>query len=114
MMGILIGMVVMLILHILTSYWYWIMVVPFIYCLLKIKTGWKGFCFGATSAGLLWLIASLYFWLSAGEIITHRIAEMIKVGSPGILVTFTTLIAILAGGCAGASGSLLRNVLKKN
>ena len=114
MLNILICFIIMLILQLIIPFWFWIMIVPFGYNIVRPSSGWMRFGIGAVSAGLLWLLGSLYHWLSAGEFIVQRVAIMIKFDSPWILIAAATLIAVLAGGFAGSSGCLFRSALRRN
>ena len=111
MLHILLCLVIMLVFHLLTPYWFWIMIVPFFYNLFRSTTGWKGFVHGASSAGLLWFLGSLFYFFTAGEFITQRVAEMFKLGSPWLLILITVLIAVLAGGFGGSSGALFAKMV---
>jgi len=112
--GIIICLVVMLILQILTPFWWWIMVVPFVYGIVKAHACRKGFLVGMTSAGLLWLFGSLYYLFTSAGIIAQRVAVMMNLGSPLLLVVATTLVAALAGGFAGSSGYFLKKVFRRD
>lgn len=109
--GILVCLVVTGILQVLTPYWWWIMVVPFGYCLFRGKSGGRSFVIGMTASGLLWLGGSLYFWLNGGELIAQRMAVTLQVGQPWLLVALTTVIALLSGGFAALCGHFLGRVL---
>lgn len=104
----------MLFLQLLTPFWWWIMMVPFLYGIVKARSGWKGFGVGMASAGLLWLFGSLYYWLTGGGTIAQRVAIMMKLGSPLLLIAAITLVAVLAGGFAGNSGYFLRTALRRD
>jgi len=55
MKGTLLCLGALLILQILTPFWWWILLVPFVYGGAFAETGWNGFRTGMLSAGLLWL-----------------------------------------------------------
>lgn len=110
--GIVICFVVILILNFLTPFWWWIMVVPCIYGIVRAHSGKKAFFVGMTSAGLVWLLGSLYYILTSAGIIAQRVATMMNIGSPYVLIVATTVIAMLASGCAGTSGYVVKKALR--
>ena len=114
MIGIIICFIFILILQLLTPFWWWIMVVPFIYSFVRARSGWKGFQIGMLSAGLLWFLSSLYMYLTGSKIISTRIAQMFNIGIPWIMVILTTLIAALAAGFAGLAGYSLRAFFRES
>jgi len=85
--------------------WWWIMVVPFLWCLWKANSGWRGFLVGMLSAGILWLGGSLFYLSTSGEIIAQRVEAATSVT---MIILITVLIAAVAGGVAGCTGGLLR------
>jgi len=110
MIAIIICFVLMLVLHIATPYWFWIMVIPFMYEFFLGRSGWHGFIIGAASSGLLWLITSLFYFFTSADLIVPRIASMMAVNMSWLIVGIATLIAIVAGGAAGSCGFFLRNI----
>ncbi len=88
--------------------WWWIMAVPLLWCLWRADSGWRGFLTGALSASLLWLGGSLFYLNTSGDLIAQRVAAMLQVNSPWILLVAMGLIAAVAGGVAGCTGGLLR------
>lgn len=111
MIGIVVCIAVMLVLQTVTLYWWWIMVVPFGYALVALKSGSIGFRTGLLSAGLLWLAAGGYALVTSSDIVAGRIAGMLQLGGSGWLVLLVTaVVAGLAGGISGMTGSLLRAV----
>lgn len=108
-MAILLCLIVLLVLHWFTPFWWWIMVVPFLYALGRARTAWDGFLTGAASAGLLWLSAALVLFLTSADLIAARVAAMLSLGDmPWVLILATGLLAALAAGLAGSTGYLLR------
>ena len=105
--------IVLLILHLLFPVWYWIIIVPFVFSFVRLKSGWTAFVTGAVSTGLVWFLGSLCYWISSGEYITARVASMMKFNSPWILIGITIGIAFITGGFAATSGVLLKKVFQK-
>lgn len=99
---------VLLLLQIATPFWWWIIPVPMVFGILLAKSGWKGFRTGMLSAGLLWLGWSLYMMLGGSDIVAKRIAVMMGVSSPWILVLITALSAAIVAGFSGSTGYFLQ------
>jgi hypothetical protein len=106
--GLLLCLVVMLTLHLITPYWWWVVAAPLLYGILKARSARNGLFVGMLSAGILWLGGSLYYWRTGGEIITQRLTDMVQIGSPWVLIGATALAGLLAGGIAGLTGYLAR------
>jgi hypothetical protein len=101
----------MLLLHIITPWWWWIMIVPFVFGMVRTKSGWHAFLIGMSSAGLLWLMTSVYYYFTGSMIIAHRITSMIGLASPLLLIILTAGIATLAGGIACSTGFAIRDAI---
>lgn len=98
---------IMLVLHLLTPYWWWVMIVPFAYGAAAAKSGWKAIRTGFFAAGLLWLGGSLYFFLTGSGIIAGRVAKMFGLGGSWLMIPVTALVA------AAFSGYAIRAIFKK-
>jgi hypothetical protein len=112
MTAVLVCAAVMLVLHLLTPYWWWVMIVPFAYGAAAARSGWKALRIGFIAAGLLWIGGSLYFFLTGGRIITERMARMFGLGASGLMILLTALLAALAAAFAGYAGFAVRNLFK--
>lgn len=108
MKGLAICFIVMLILQLATPFWWWIMLVPFLFGMLGATSAWQSARTGMFSAGFLWLLAGLFYWLTASQIITMRVAKMLgerfEVESVILVFALTTMVAALAGGVSAATG----------
>jgi len=113
MTAILACLAAMLALQSLTSFWWWVMVVPFVYGTAAARSGGKAFRTGLAAAGLLWLGAALFFRLAGGRLIAERMARMFGLGSSWLMVLATGLVAALAAGLAGYAGYAVRAAVKK-
>jgi hypothetical protein len=102
----------MLALQLLTPYWWWVMIVPFAYGAAA-KSGGKAFRTGLLSAGLLWLGAGVYYYLSGGGLIAKRMAAMFKLGEPWLMVLATGAIAAVAAALSGYAGYAVRCLFKR-
>jgi hypothetical protein len=106
--GVLICFVVMLALQLVTPYWWWVILVPLVYCCVRGRSTWGSVLTGLASAGLLWLLAGAYAWATGSEIILSRIAVTMMVGSPAVVLLMTAVLAAAAGALAGGAGYSLR------
>lgn len=91
--------------------WWSIALVAFLVALLIPQTIGRSFLSGFAGIFLLWAI--LAFWIDAknGSTLSHRIAELFKLGGSSILLIFiAALIGGLVGGFAAIAGSSLRPV----
>jgi hypothetical protein len=106
-------LLVMLVLQILTPYWWWVMIVPFAYGAAVAKSGGNAMRTGFLSAGLLWLGSSLYSLLTGSGIITGRVARMFGLHASWPMVLITALIAGIAAAFSGYAGYAVRALFKK-
>ncbi len=106
-------LLVMLVLHVLTPYWWWVMIVPFAYGAAAAKSGGKAMRTGFVSAGILWLGSSIYFLLIGSGIITGRVANLFGLQASWPMVLITALIAGIAAAFSGYAGYAVRAILKK-
>ncbi|MEX0647226.1 MAG: hypothetical protein WEA56_09430 [Balneolaceae bacterium] len=74
--------------------------------------GLRAFCVGFTAAGFAWLLPALYIHFANDAILSTRIAEMMQVGSPWILLIITFLIGGLAGGLSALLGFMIKVVFR--
>lgn len=111
MIDILILLIILLLLNLLTDFWWWIIVIPSLYAFVRGRTGKQAFLLGFASVGLVWLGMGLYQYFTGAEIVASRVAEMMGLGSPWLLLALTVLVAALAGGFAGSTGFHLGKAL---
>lgn len=107
--GLLFCFIAMIVAQLITPYWWWIMIVPFFYGLVMERNGWRAFAVGMISAGSLWLVASLYFWVFGGGIIAEKITKMAGLSTPWLLVAASTVIGLVVGGISAATGYFLKS-----
>jgi len=112
MMSFIICLIVLLILHLLTPFWWWVMAVPFLYGLLFGRSAQRSFWTGGLAAGLLWLGAATYFHLTGSALIARRIAMMMNLGSSWLMVLAAGLLAAVAAGIAGLAGHSVAALFK--
>lgn len=73
----------------------------------------KAFIAGFLGIGLLWLLNAGYFHFRSGGMITTRVAAMVNVPWPVLLIIVTGLIGALVGGIAACAGFYLRAAVQK-
>lgn len=113
MTAVLICLLAMLGLQLLTLYWWWVMIVPFAYGAAAAKSGWKAFRTGFSAAGLLWLGAGIFLYLTGSGLIATRMARMFGLGASWLMVPVTALVAAVAAGVSGYAGYAVRAVFNK-
>jgi len=113
MIATLVCLLVMWVWHLLTPYWWGVMLFPFAYGAGLAKTGGKAIRTGLLAAGILWLGASLYFYFSGSGIIASRMAGMFGLGRPGLMIAATALVAAVAAGLSGYAGYAVGVLFRK-
>ena len=113
MIAVLFCMIAILVLQLLTPFWWWIMIVPFVYGATGARTGWKAFGNGFVAAGVVWLGGGLFFGLTGAGIIAARMAGMLHLGNSWLLILATALVAAVAGAVSGYAGFAARAVVKR-
>jgi hypothetical protein len=113
MIAILVCLLAMLALQLITPYWWWVMIVPFAFGAAVATNGWRAFRTGLCSAGLLWLGAGTYFYLTGSHLIATRIARMFGLGTSWPMIAVTAVVAALAAGVSGYAGYATRQVFRK-
>lgn len=76
-------------------------------------TSGKAFGIGFLALFLLWSGQALYIHFGNDGILSTRIAEMLGVGSPILVILITGIIGGLVSGIAVLSGSLLKSSFSK-
>ena len=113
MIAILVCLLAMLALQIITPYWWWVMIVPFCFRRGPWRRAVGGpFRTGLLSAGLLWLGAGTYFYLTGSHLIATRMARMFGLGKSWPMIAATALVAALAAGFSGY-GSALQKLFRR-
>ncbi len=101
---------VLLALHLSTSFWHWIILVPMVYFFIYPEKKRHPFFAGAIPVAAVWLISSLWFYFTGAQIITGKIAVTLNAGEPWLLLTATMVIAFIAGGLGGWCGYNLGDI----
>jgi hypothetical protein len=113
MIAMLVCLLAMLGLQIMTPYWWWVMIVPFSFGAAVATSGWRAIRTGFLSAGILWLGAGTYFYLTGSHLIATRIARMFGLGKSWSMIAATALVAALAAGLSGYAGFAVRKMFRK-
>ncbi len=100
--------VLMLALQLITPFWWWIMVVPFVYGVWKSRSVWESARVGMISAGALWFAMVMWQWLSGGQQLAERVSKMLGMSSVALMFVLTVAVAVLAAGMAGVGGYFLK------
>lgn len=94
--------------------WWGVLIPTFIIGAWLLKGSFTAFWVGFLGAGSAWFFQALYIHIANEGILSGRIAEMMGVGSPWIVLLITFLIGALAGGMGTLTGYLLKVNLKKS
>jgi hypothetical protein len=113
MIAILVCLLAMLALQLITPYWWWVMLVPFAFGAARAMSGWRAIRTGLCAAGLLWLGAGTYFYLTGSHLIATRIARMFVLGTAWPMIAVTAVVAALAAGISGYAGFAVRKLFNK-
>jgi hypothetical protein len=113
MIAVVVCLIGMLVLQVVTPYWWWVMLVPFAYGVAGAGSPRKALGTGFASAGLLWLGGSVYYFLTGSRTIAQRTANMIGLGNPWLLILATGLIAAVAAAVSAYAGYAVKTLLKR-
>ncbi|MEM1125834.1 MAG: hypothetical protein AAGI71_04215 [Bacteroidota bacterium] len=111
LIGILLCLLLLAVLHLTTSFWGWILIVPFAYTVVREHRVGRGLAIGAASGGLLWLGMALYLLMGDAALVTDRVAAMAGVETPAVLAAVTGVIGLLGAGLSGGAGAAVRSAL---
>lgn len=78
-----------------------------------INGGFMAFIVGFSGSGLAWFLQAFYIHLSNDGILTSRIAEMMDLGSPWLVLLITFIIGGIPGGLGALTGYLMKINLKR-
>jgi len=107
MLSILLSFILLYGIQLLHPAWWWVFIAPAIAGAITARSGWSGFFGCGLGAGLAWGLAATLQLTGDGSIISGRIATMLQVGNPWLLVLLTFAVAFLCGGFAGMAGYYL-------
>jgi len=93
---------------------WWSVAIPgLIFGYLFSQKAFSSFGWGFLALFLLWGGQALYTHLANDGILTSRIAEMLSLGSPILIVLITGILGGLVSGLAALTGSLVRETPRK-
>ncbi|GGK82954.1 hypothetical protein ACD591_14370 [Rufibacter glacialis] len=90
--------------------WWSIALVCFALAFWKARYGGQAFLAGFLAIGLTWLGGALFWHLATDGLLSSRVAAMLTVNSPWILMAVTVLVGALVGGTSALSGYLVRRL----
>lgn len=76
-------------------------------------SGLQGFLAGGLGMGLAWLGQAIFISTSTGSTLPNKIGELMGLGSGMTVVGVTAVIGFLLGGFSGLTGSMFRNLFRK-
>ena len=93
--------------------WWGVLIPTLIIGAWLLSDAFTAFVTGFLGTGSAWLFQALYIHIANDGILSGRIAEMMGVGSPWIVLLITFIVGALAGGVGVLTGYLLKVNLKK-
>ena len=93
--------------------WWTAAVSTFVVTAVYPNSGFRSFLAGFLGVGLMWLFTAIYFSISTDYILTEKVADLMQMGRPGVLIVVTAFIGAIIGGMAGMTGSQLHRLLKE-
>jgi hypothetical protein len=89
--------------------WWSVAIAAFLIALLVHQRSGKAFLSGALGVFLLWLIIAIWIDSKNDSLLSKKIAVIVHMGSPLVLILVTAIVGALVAGCAALSGSYLRS-----
>ncbi len=93
--------------------WYSIAIMPFLVGAFFSGKARGAFFAGFLAIALLWGTLAMMIHYQSGGVLSIRIAELFKVGSPALLILLTAFTGGLVGGLWGWTGYALRSLFVK-
>ena len=93
--------------------WWMAMVSSFLICFMLPSSGLIAFIAGFLGVGLVWLGSAWDLDVENSSAFSSRIAEVMQMGKPLILILFSGAIGGISGGVAAITGSSFRKVFAK-
>lgn len=91
--------------------WWSIAVVCFLVAAWKARHGGHAFLAGFGAIALTWLGAALFWHLTTNGTLSERVAAMMTVNSPWVLMMATVVIGGVVGGISAMSGFYVRRAV---
>ncbi|TVR15207.1 MAG: hypothetical protein EA391_11255 [Balneolaceae bacterium] len=94
---------------------WWILFLPaFIFGAWLIEKPLSAIVIGFSGTGFAWFLQALYIHIANDAIAAIRVAEMMGIGSPWLVLVIILLVGGLPGAAGAVTGCLLKLNLKKN
>ncbi len=103
-----IQIVVLIILFLLFPAWWWIMIVPFVFCLIMTSKFGLSFWSSFFAVLVVWGIRSLWVYFSGAQIITQRMADLFGIHQPALFIFVILILGSISSAIAGITGTSLR------
>jgi len=100
----------LLVTHLSTPFWWWIVAVPLTVSVLFRLPARIGFVSGFCAGALAWGGPALILGFGPGNLIAGRMAVLFGLGHAGLLILITALAAGLTAGLSGLAGAWLGRV----
>lgn len=107
LLSILLSFILLYGIQLLHPAWWWVFLAPALAGAITSRSGWSGFFGCGLGAGLAWSMAAFLELTGQGSIVAGRVAVMLQVGNPWLLVLLTFVTAFLCGGFSGMAGQYL-------
>ncbi len=95
------------------SVWWIAMVISFVVCYISPSSGLNAFVAGFLGVGLIWMGHAWNLDVNNTSTFSSKIADVMQIGDPILLVFAAGLIGGLAGGFASLSGTTFRQLFAK-
>lgn len=73
-----------------------------------------GFWLGGFSAGISWLVCSLWISNQNAHILAPRLTQLLKLPHPILLFALIFFLPFILGGFSGMTGSMIKKFIKSN
>ena len=107
MLSILLSFILLYGIQLLHPAWWWLFLAPALAGAVTARSGWSAFWGCGLGASMAWSLAAIIELTGNGSIIAGRVAAMLELGNPWLLVLLTFLVAFIGGGFAGMTGYYL-------
>jgi hypothetical protein len=107
MLSVLLSFILLYGIQLLHPAWWWVFLAPALAGAITARSGWSGFFGCGLGAGLAWGVAATLQLTGDGSIVSDRVADMLQVSAPWLLVGLTFAVSFLCGGFAGMAGYYL-------
>nr|WKN36384.1 hypothetical protein K4G66_28905 [Tunicatimonas sp. TK19036] len=93
--------------------WWSVVICAFLINLLLPTKGFNAFLSGFLGVGLLWLVFAWAINANTNSLLATKVAELFELNKAGLIVALTGVLGGITGGFAALTGSLLRNINRR-